>query len=59
MMYPFSWSIDMSVWIIAMIKHKFKGFSIPTGERVILFVPIVKTGKVESRAIAGPPPYNP
>jgi hypothetical protein len=38
------------------MKHKFKGFEIPTGEITIFFETIVITGKVESLAIVGPPP---
>lgn len=38
------------------MKHKFNGFSIPTGDKETFLDTIDITGNVESFGMAGPPP---
>lgn len=55
-MYPLRCSIDISICITEIMKHRFKGFCTPTGVTAIFLETILMTGKLESRAIVGPPP---
>ena len=55
-MYPFKCSFDISICKIDIMKHKFRGFSIPAGGRANFLVAIGITGKAESFAKVGPPP---
>lgn len=55
-MYQFRCSIDISICKIDIMKHRFRGFSMPAGDSVSFLLTIGMTGKVESLARVGPPP---